>query len=53
MAQEIGFKNAVSTRKKIEAYEAANQFNIPRVSTNGTMNALQMRIALAKGRYKL
>ena len=53
MAQEIGFKNAVSTRKKIEAYEAVNQFNIPRVSTHGAMNALQMRIALAKGRYKL
>ena len=53
MAQEIGFKNAVSTRKKIEAYTAENQFNIPRVSTHGAMNALQMRIALAKGRYKL
>ncbi|MFH4175210.1 polysaccharide deacetylase family protein, partial [Acinetobacter baumannii] len=25
----------------------------PRVSTHGAMNALQMRIALAKGRYKL
>lgn len=53
MAKEIGFKNAVSTRKKIEAYTASNQFNIPRVSTHGAMNALQMRIALAKGRYKL
>lgn len=53
MAKEIGFKNAVSTRKKIEAYTALNQFNIPRVSTHGAMNALQMRIALAKGRYKL
>ncbi|MGE8561423.1 MAG: polysaccharide deacetylase family protein [Acinetobacter sp.] len=53
MAKEIGFKNAVSTRKKIEAYTAENQFNIPRVSTHGAMNALQMRIALAKGRYKL
>ena len=52
MAQEIGFKNAVSTRKKIEVY-GANQFNIPRISTHGAMNALQMRIALAKGRYKL
>lgn len=53
MAQEIGFKNAVSTRKKVEAYTAENQFNIPRVSTHGAMNALQMRIAMAKGRYKL
>lgn len=53
MAKEIGFKNAVSTRKKVEHISAANQFNIPRVSTHGAMNALQMRIALAKGRYKL
>lgn len=53
MAKDIGFKNAVSTRKKIEAYTVSNQFNIPRVSTHGAMNALQMRIALAKGRYKL
>ncbi|MFW2002326.1 polysaccharide deacetylase family protein [Acinetobacter ursingii] len=53
MAREIGFKNAVSTRKKIEAYDVQNPFNIPRVSTHGAMNALQMRIALAKGRYKL
>ena len=53
MAKELGFKNAVSTRKKVEAYTELNQFNIPRVSTHGAMNALQMRIALAKGRYKL
>ena len=53
MAKKIGFKNAVSTRKKVEAYTETNQFNIPRVSTHGAMNALQMRIALAKGRYKL
>ena len=53
MAKDIGFKNAVSTRKKIEAYTESNQFNIPRVSTHGAMNALQMSIALAKGRYKL
>ncbi len=53
MAKEIGFVNAVSTRKKIEIYNDANQYNLPRVSTHGAMNALQMRIALAKGRYKL
>lgn len=53
MAKEIGFQNAVSTRKKVEAYTSENQFNIPRVSTHGAMNAVQMRIALAKGRYKL
>lgn len=53
MARKIGFKNAVSTRKKIEPYDPEHPFNIPRVSTHGAMNALQMRIALAKGRYKL
>ena len=52
MAQQLGFKNAVSTRKKIESYQH-NPFNLPRVSTHGAMNAIQMRIALAKGRYKL
>lgn len=53
MAKQIGFVNAVSTRKKVEAYSEANQYNLPRVSTHGAMDALQMRIALAKGRYKL
>ena len=53
MAKELGFQNAVSTRKKVESYTLENQFNIPRVSTHGAMNAVQMRIALAKGRYKL
>lgn len=53
MVQEIGFKNAVSTRKKIEYYSANNQFELPRISVSGMMNKLQMRIALAKGRYKL
>ena len=53
MAKDIGFINAVSTRKKIESYSDSNQYNLPRVSTHGAMNALQMRIALAKGRYKL
>lgn len=53
MVQQIGFKNAVSTRKKIENYTQENYLKLPRISANGTMNALQMRIALAKGRYKL
>lgn len=53
MVKEIGFKNAVSTRKKIECYSEYNQFELPRISTSGMMNAVQMRIALAKGRYKL
>ena len=53
MVREIGFKNAVSTRKKIECYSENNQFELPRISASGMMNAVQMRIALAKGRYKL
>lgn len=53
IAKDLGYINAVSTRKKIEIYSPKNQFNIPRISTHGAMNALQMRIALAKGRYKL
>ena len=53
MVREIGFKNAVSTRKKIECYSENNRFELPRISASGMMNAVQMRIALAKGRYKL
>lgn len=53
MVKEIGFKNAVSTRKKIESYSENNRFELPRISASGMMNAVQMRIALAKGRYKL
>lgn len=53
MVKEIGFKNAVSTRKKIECYSEDNRFELPRISASGMMNAVQMRIALAKGRYKL
>lgn len=53
MVKEIGFKTAVSTRKKIECYSEGNQFELPRISASGMMNAIQMRIALAKGRYKL
>ena len=53
MVREIGFKNAVSTRKKIECYSENNRFELPRISISGMMNVVQMRIALAKGRYKL
>ena len=53
MVRELGFVNAVSTRKKVEAITIHNQYCIPRISTHGSMNCLQMRIALAKGRYKL
>lgn len=53
MVREIGFKNAVSTRKKIECCSENNRFELPRISASGMMNAVQMRIALAKGRYKL
>ena len=53
MVREIGFKNAVSTRKKIECYSENNRFELPRISVSGMMNGVQMRIAFAKGRYKL
>ena len=53
MVRQIGFKNAVSTRKKIERYSENNHLKLPRISASGKMNQLQMRIALAKGRYKL
>lgn len=53
MVEQLGFVNAVSTRKKIEKISNSNRFSIPRVSTHGKMNRMQMQIALAKGRYKL
>lgn len=53
MVRELGFTTAVSTRKKIEPVSANNTLQLPRISTNGMMNRLQMRIALVKGRYKL
>lgn len=53
MVQAAGYDSAVSTRKKIEPLSAANRFRLPRISTNGAMNTLQMHIALAKGRYRL
>ena len=53
LVRELGFTTAVSTRKKIEPVSANNTLQLPRISTNGMMNRLQMRIALVKGRYKL
>jgi len=53
MVKSVGFTSAVSTRKKIEPVSPDNLFCLPRVSTNGQMSALQMKIALATGRYRL
>lgn len=53
MVEAAGFTSAVSTRKKIEAISAANVFRLPRVSTHGKMSTVQMRIALARGRYRI
>lgn len=53
MAEEAGFDSAVSTRKKIEEINKTNRFRLPRISTNGVMDGVQMRIALAKGRYRI
>lgn len=53
MVEAAGFTSAVSTRKKIESISSANIFRLPRVSTHGKMSAVQMRIALARGRYRI
>lgn len=52
MVKEAGFSTAVSTRKRIEFPSAANIFSLPRISTHGKMSVFQMRIALAKGRFR-
>lgn len=53
MVEAAGFSSAVSTRKKIESISSANLFRLPRVSTHGKMSVLQMKIALARGRYRV
>lgn len=53
MAKAAGFDSAVSTRKAVEQIGEHNRFRLPRISTNGVMDAVQMRIALAKGRYRV
>lgn len=53
MVESVGFTSAVSTRKKIEPVSHVNLFCLPRVSTHGQMSTFQMRIALARGRYRL
>lgn len=53
MAEKAGFDSAVSTRKQVERIDERNRFKLPRISTNGVMDGVQMRIALAKGRYRI
>jgi len=53
MVEKLGLSSAVSTRKKIEAITQSNVFRLPRVSTHGKMSGLQMKIALARGRYRV
>jgi peptidoglycan/xylan/chitin deacetylase (PgdA/CDA1 family) len=52
MVEKAGFTSAVSTRKRIEWPSTANYYNLPRVSTHGKMSVFQMRIGLAKGRFR-
>jgi peptidoglycan/xylan/chitin deacetylase (PgdA/CDA1 family) len=52
MVKAAGFTTAVSTRKRIEYPSAQNIYNLPRISTHGKMSVFQMRIALAKGRFR-
>jgi peptidoglycan/xylan/chitin deacetylase (PgdA/CDA1 family) len=53
MVQEAGYSSAVSTRKDIAPFNEQSRYHIPRISSHGEMNALQWRIALAKGRWRL
>lgn len=52
MVKAAGFDSAVSTRKAVEPFTTENRFRLPRISTHGAMDMLQMRIALARGRYR-
>jgi len=53
MVRAAGYSAAVSTRKTIEPLRADNRYRLPRISTSGDMDLLQVRIALAKGRFRL
>lgn len=53
MVREAGFDSAVSVRKAIEPIGKGNRFRLPRISSDGRMDILQMRVALAKGRHRL
>ena len=53
MVAAAGYDSAVSTRKAVELVDGSNRFRLPRISTNGVMDGVQMRIALAKGRYRI
>ena len=52
MVRDAGFATAVSTRKAIEPFSTGNRFRLPRISSHGAMDVVQMRIALARGRYR-
>lgn len=53
MVAAAGYDSAVSTRKAVELVDGRNRFRLPRISTSGVMDGVQMRIALAKGRYRI
>lgn len=53
MVREAGFDSAVTTKKRIARLTPETRWLIPRISSHGEMNALQWRIALAKGRWRL
>lgn len=53
LVRAAGYDAAVSTRKSIEPVSASNLFHLPRISMSGLMDVWQMRIALAKGRFRL
>lgn len=53
MVREAGYDSAVTTKKRIARWVPTSRWLIPRISSHGEMNALQWRIALAKGRWRL
>lgn len=53
MVREAGYDSAVTTKKRIARLMPDTRWLIPRISSHGDMNALQWRIALAKGRWRL
>lgn len=51
--KNAGFTTAVTTKKRIVAFEKSNPYLLPRLSISGRINMVQFYLILSRGRYKL
>ncbi len=53
MIKNAGFTSSVTTKKRLKVPNVDMLFSLPRLTADGSMNKIQWRIVLSKGRYKL